>query len=103
MHVAGTTRTPAVIAFGPTDPAVAAPRAARVRAVWDPAPGAPCHDEVTGALRPCTAPACCIGRVDVARMRAAVDAALARAGGDRGDGGGDRETAGEVLHRSPVV
>jgi len=101
MHVAGTTRTPAVIAFGPTDPAVAAPRAARVRAVWDPGPGAPCHDEVTGALRPCTSPTCCIERVDVARMRAAVDAALAA--GDRADDGGDRESAAEVLYRSPVA
>jgi ADP-heptose:LPS heptosyltransferase len=100
MHVAGTTRTPAVIAFGPTDPAVAAPRGARVRAVWDPAPGAPCHDEATGAVRPCTGAACCIARVDVARMRAAVDAALA--GGDA-SGRGDRAAAAEVLHPSPVA
>jgi ADP-heptose:LPS heptosyltransferase len=78
MHLAATTDTPAVIPFGPTDPRVIAPRAPGVRAVWSPAADPPCYDEVTGAHRPCRTP-CCIDRVDVARVRAAVDAALAAA------------------------
>jgi ADP-heptose:LPS heptosyltransferase len=78
MHVAATTSTPAVVPFGPTDPRVIAPRAPGVRAVWDPGPDPPCYDEVTGAHRPCRTP-CCIDRVDVGRVRAAVDAAIAAA------------------------
>ncbi len=78
MHVAATTGTPAVIPFGPTDPRVIAPRAPAVRAVWRPAADPPCYDEVTGAHRPCRAP-CCIERVQVGEVRAAVDAALAAA------------------------
>jgi heptosyltransferase-2 len=83
MHVAGTTHTRAVIAFGPTDPRVIAPRTPGLCALWHPAPGAPCYDEVTGAHRPCRAP-CCIERVGVGEMRAAVDAALSAAPGAGG-------------------
>lgn len=75
MHVAATTDTPTVVAFGPTDPRVLAPRAPGVRAVWVPAPNPPCYDEVTGAMRSCAVP-CCIERVTVAQMLAAVQAAL---------------------------
>lgn len=76
MHVAASTDTPAVVPFGPTDPRVIAPRAPGVHALWDPAPAPPCFDEVTGRQRPCQTP-CCIDRVGVAAVRAAVDAALA--------------------------
>lgn len=76
MHVAATTATPAVIAFGPTDPRVIAPRAAGLRAVWRPVDRPPCYDEVDGTHRPCRTP-CCIERVAVRDVRAAVDAALA--------------------------
>jgi ADP-heptose:LPS heptosyltransferase len=76
MHVAATTTTPAVIAFGPTDPRVIAPRAPQLHAVWDPVPAPPCYDEVTGLSRACQVP-CCIERVEITRMRAAVAAALA--------------------------
>lgn len=78
MHVAATTRTPAVIAFGPTDPRAIAPRAPGVRAVWDPVADPPCYNDVTGVQRPC-AKLCCIERVQVRAMRAAVDAALGAA------------------------
>lgn len=85
MHLAATTHTPAVIAFGPTDPRVIAPRSARVRVVWHPAPAPPCYDEVSGAHRPCRTP-CCIDRVHVRQMREAVCEALADSGaaGSRG-------------------
>lgn len=76
MHVAATTAAPTVIAFGPTDPRVTAPRAEGLCAVWHPAPNPPCYDEVTGAHRSCQTP-CCIERVGVWQMRAAVDAAIA--------------------------
>jgi ADP-heptose:LPS heptosyltransferase len=79
MHVAATTATPAVVTFGPTDPRVIAPRTPRVCALWDPVPDAPCYDEVRGAHRPCRTP-CCIDRLDLARVEAAVAAALARGG-----------------------
>ena len=75
MHVAATTRTPAVIAFGPTDPRAIAPRAERVRAIWDPVANPPCYDDVTGEQRPCGIP-CCIDRVQVEVMRRAVEVAL---------------------------
>lgn len=76
MHVAATTATPTVIAFGPTDPRVAAPRTAGMRTVWRPVAGPPCHDEVTGAVSACRTP-CCMDRVTVADVRTAVDAVLA--------------------------
>jgi len=76
MHVAATTGTPAVIAFGPTDPRVIAPRSPRMQALWCPVPNPPCYDEVAGAHRPCQVP-CCIDRVGVPEMLAAVEAALA--------------------------
>ena len=76
MHLAATTDTPSVIIFGPTDPRVLAPRTPRMRAIWNPAPAPPCFDEVTGSLRSCQT-SCCIDRVQVAEVRAAIDAALA--------------------------
>ncbi|GJG88455.1 hypothetical protein tb265_36360 [Gemmatimonadetes bacterium T265] len=79
MHVAATTRTPAVIAFGPTDPRAIAPLVPSMHVVWSPARDVPCYEDAAGAHRPCVNP-CCIERVHVAAMRASVDAALAAAG-----------------------
>ncbi len=76
MHVAATTGTPAVIVFGPTDPRAIAPRRAGLHVVWDPVDDPPCYSEVTGAQRAC-ASSCCIERVRVDRVRAAVEHALA--------------------------
>lgn len=76
MHVAATTNTPAVIAFGPTDPRAIAPRAPGIRTIWDPVPEPPCYNDIAGVQRRCATP-CCIDRVQVSAMRAAVDAALA--------------------------
>lgn len=64
LHVAGTTNTPVIAIFGPTDPGVASPRGAHVTTVWNPACPTPCHDEMNGQLRPCAA-LCCIDRVTV--------------------------------------
>lgn len=77
MHVTATTGTPAVIAFGPTDPRVIAPRSPHTHALWCPTPDPPCYDEIAGAHRPCQVP-CCIDRVGVPEMFAAVETALAR-------------------------
>lgn len=76
MHVAGTTDTPLVLPFGPTDPRVLAPRRAAVRALWAPSSPTPCYDEVTGAHRVC-AVECCITSISVASVRDAVVEALA--------------------------
>lgn len=75
MHVAGTTPTPIVAVFGPTDPRVLAPRGAHVYTIWRPARPYPCRDEVTGAARPCAAE-CCIDRVDAAEVASVLGRAL---------------------------
>jgi ADP-heptose:LPS heptosyltransferase len=86
MHVAATTATPLVLVFGPTDPRVAAPRGPNVRVLWEPSGPVACHDEATGALRPCGRDgACCTSRVPPAAVADVVLATLraAEPGGTR--------------------
>ncbi len=64
LHLAGTTATPIVAIFGPTDPAVVCPRRESLRAIWHPARPEPCYDSVTGKIKPCLRP-CCIERCSV--------------------------------------
>jgi ADP-heptose:LPS heptosyltransferase len=78
LHVAGSTDTPTIAVFGPTDPRVLAPQRPNVRALWSPARSEACWDERSGRKAPCAVP-CCITRVgpdDVVRIACA---ALARA------------------------
>ena len=84
LHLAGTTSTPIVAVFGPTDPGEACPRRPGVQALWNPARASACMDDVTGELPPCVRP-CCITRVDVAAVHAAVRGALAHPARDRLD------------------
>jgi ADP-heptose:LPS heptosyltransferase len=76
MHVAGTTGTPMVAIFGPTDARVLCPRGPQARYVWHPSQPTPCYDEVDGTLRPC-APGCCTTRVTVDEVFARTLDALA--------------------------
>lgn len=75
LHIAGTTCTPIVAVFGPTDPRVLAPRSRYVTVRWAPAGPAPCWDEAAGRLREC-AGTCCIDRVTTAAVYDALAAAL---------------------------
>lgn len=85
MHVAGTTSTPMVVVFGPTDPEVLAPRRAHVRAISHPARSTSCRDEVAGRVRPCAA-VCCMDRVDAGEVADALATAIATTlGSHRGD------------------
>lgn len=78
MHLAATTSTPAVIVFGPTDPRVAAPRTPGMHALWSPVGERACVDDATGRHRPC-ARTCCIARVGVPEVTAALARVLAGA------------------------
>ena len=78
MHVAGTTTTPIVAVFGPSDPRAAAPRGPHVATLWRPARATPCLDEVTGRFAPCAAE-CCMSRVGPDEVARALTAALAGA------------------------
>ena len=79
LHVAATTSTRVVAIFGPSDPRVMCPRRDGVIPVWSPARALPCQDRLTGAVGACTTP-CCIDRVSVETVFAAVQAALAACG-----------------------
>lgn len=77
LHVAGTTATPVVAVFGPTDPRLLAPTRPGVTVVWHPTDGTPCQDGVTGGIAErCVAP-CCLERVTVADVLAAARPILA--------------------------
>jgi heptosyltransferase-2 len=78
LHLAATTAAEVVAVFGPTDPGVLCPRRAGVAALWSPARGAACQDGRTGAVRGCVTP-CCMERVNVDAVAAAVREALDRA------------------------
>lgn len=75
MHVAGTTTTPIVAVFGPTDPRVLAPRGRHVYTPWHPSRRTACVDERTGQVAPCSE-ICCMDRVTPAEVADALDAAL---------------------------
>ncbi len=77
LHIAATTPTSTVAIFGPTDPRALCPRRASVQWLWRPARATACHDEITGAQRPCVTP-CCIEGVTVDDAFRAACVALAR-------------------------
>lgn len=90
MHVAGTTRTPIVAVFGPTDPRVAAPRRPGVYTIWRPAHATPCTVEVDGSTIPCAA-VCCMDRVTTREVADALQTALGDRRRDAGPRTGDRD------------
>lgn len=80
LHLAGSTGTPVVAIFGPTDPRVIAPRREGVCTLWHPVRATPCHDEVTGRMPPCAVD-CCITRVTTADVVRTALPILERRGG----------------------